>query len=182
MTTRDEVREYVRRAAAARGIDPGVAERVVKQESGFNPAAKNISPKEKSYGVWQLNTQGGLGKTAEQRGISLAPDNWRQQTDFALDTVKKDGWRQWYGARDAGVSRWQGIGGAPAGDAQMSAAVRPSGVLGGPSPAAPGPNSPLPTGPTPEQLRTMSGILADTPDPFKQLAETRAAQEKEQQA
>lgn len=112
---RNEVQAYVRDAARRRGIDPDTALRVIKQESGFNPMATNLSPKEKSDGLMQLNTQGGLGVHALEKGINIRdPNTWRQQVDFGLDFVAKDGWRQWYGARDVGIGRWDGIGGRPA--------------------------------------------------------------------
>lgn len=107
------VADYIRRAALARGIDPDTALRVFKQESGFNPAARNVSDKEESYGVAQLNVRGGLGAVARQQGIEPSdPTQWPRHVDFALDTVKNDGWRQWYGARDVGIGRWDGVGGA----------------------------------------------------------------------
>lgn len=107
---RREVANYISNAALARGIDPNVALRVFNQESGLNPYAKNINAREKSYGVAQLNTQGGLGVEAQRRGIDPTdPSRWKEHVDFSLDTVKKDGWRQWYGARDAGIGRWQGV-------------------------------------------------------------------------
>ena len=114
--SRAEVADYVKRAAAERGIDPNVALRVINQESGFNTAARNLTSREQSYGVMQLNTMGGLGVDAMKAGIDVRdPSTWRRQVDFGLDTVKRDGWRQWYGARDIGISRWEGIGqGAPA--------------------------------------------------------------------
>jgi hypothetical protein len=108
---RETVRQYVRQAAEARGIDPDIAEVVVKQESGFNPSARNINAKEKSYGVMQLNTQGGLGAVALKQGIDPTdPSQWKRHVDFSFDTIAKDGWRQWYGARDRGIGRWDGIG------------------------------------------------------------------------
>lgn len=108
---RADVRAYVRAAALARGIDPNVAERVINQESGFNPYRNNLTAREKSYGVMQLNTQGGLGNVALGKGIDPRdPSQWRKHIDFGLDVVKRDGWRQWYGARDVGISRWQGVG------------------------------------------------------------------------
>jgi len=59
----------------------------------------------------QLNTQGGLGAVALRQGLNPRdPSQWRKHIDFGLDVVKRDGWRQWYGARDVGISRWQGIG------------------------------------------------------------------------
>lgn len=108
---RGDVRAYVRAAALARGIDPNVAERVINQESGFNPYRNNLTSREQSYGVMQLNTQGGLGAVALRQGLNPRdPSQWRKHIDFGLDVVKRDGWRQWYGARDVGISRWQGIG------------------------------------------------------------------------
>jgi hypothetical protein len=113
--TRAEVRDYLRNAAIAHGINPDVAARVMNQESGFNPNARNINARESSYGVFQLNTKGGLGAVALRHGIDPRdPSQWRKHIDFSLGVVKKDGWRQWYGARDVGISRWQGIGKAPA--------------------------------------------------------------------
>ena len=103
---RSTVEAYVREAASIRGIDPDIAARVIKQESSFNPAAYNP---EGSYGVMQLYTKGGLGNEALKRGISLDPSNWREQVDFGFDIIKKDGWRQWHGARDIGIGRWEGI-------------------------------------------------------------------------
>ncbi|PZP65463.1 transglycosylase SLT domain-containing protein, partial [Methylorubrum populi] len=109
--SRAEVAEYVKQAAIERGIDPNTALRVINQESGFNVAAKNLTAREQSYGVMQLNTMGGLGVDAMKAGIDVRdPSTWRRQVDFGLDTVKRDGWRQWYGARDIGISRWEGIG------------------------------------------------------------------------
>ncbi|KQO53051.1 phage tail length tape measure family protein [Methylobacterium sp. Leaf85] len=124
-----EVADYVKQAAIARGIDPNVATRVVNAESGFNVAATNLTSKEQSYGVMQLNTMGGLGAEALKAGVDVRnPDAWRSQVDYGLDVVKKDGWRQWYGARDAGISRWEGIGGAvPAGaKASVTAPTAPA--------------------------------------------------------
>lgn len=114
------VADYIRQAAASRGIDPEVALRVFQQESGFNPAARNVTPREESYGVAQLNVMGGLGAEARKQGIEPSdPTQWPRHVDFALDTVKKDGWRQWYGARDVGIGRWDGVGqGGPEGPYQ----------------------------------------------------------------
>ncbi|MBB3020639.1 hypothetical protein FHR70_003725 [Microvirga lupini] len=102
------VESYVRQAASIRGIDPDVAARVIKQESGFRFDA--LGDNGMSYGPMQLYTGGGLGNTALAKGINVRdPSTWQQQVDFGMDVVAKDGWRQWYGARDIGVSRWQGI-------------------------------------------------------------------------
>jgi len=134
MSDPSTVADYIRRAAESRGIDPEVALRVFKQESGFNPAARNVTDREESYGVAQLNVKGGLGVTARQQGIEPSdPAQWPRHVDFALDTVKKDGWRQWYGARDVGIGRWDGIGGQPA---APSSTTTPAPAPFSPPPAA----------------------------------------------
>src|SRR6478735_1430199 len=111
MPTKREVMDYIIQSAQARGIDPRISLRVFQQESGFNPAARNVTPRESSWGVTQLNIKGGLGNEARKRGIEPTdPNQWKQHIDFSHDTVKRDGWRQWGGATDTGVSRWQGVG------------------------------------------------------------------------
>jgi hypothetical protein len=100
---RHQVEQYVRQGAAARGMDPDTIAAGIWQESRFNPAAQNVNAKEASYGVFQLNTKGGLGAVAQQRGISLDPSNWREQADFSLDVMKEKGFGQWYGFRDVGI-------------------------------------------------------------------------------
>jgi len=114
MPTRQEVIAYITESARRHGIDPQTSLRVFQQESGLNPNANNIKgPKEKSWGIAQLNTQGGLGNVARQRGIDPTdPSRWKEHVDFAHGVVAKDGWRQWYGARDVGIGRWQGVGGS----------------------------------------------------------------------
>jgi hypothetical protein len=110
MPTRQEVIDYITNAASLRGIDPSVVLRVFQQESGLNPFAKNVTPREQSYGIAQLNLQGGLGVEARKRGVEPTdPNQWQKHVDFSLDTVLKDGWRQWMGAKDTGVGRWQGV-------------------------------------------------------------------------
>jgi len=37
------------------------------------------------------------------------PANVNAMTDFALDQASKDGWRQWYGAKNSGIDRWAGL-------------------------------------------------------------------------
>lgn len=51
------------------------------------------------------------GGGALKQGIHIRdPSKWRDTVDFAAPIVAKDGWRQWYGARDVGIRRWDGIG------------------------------------------------------------------------
>ena len=137
MPTREEVIAEARRIFAARGIDPDVALRVLQQESGLNPAARNINPKEESYGLAQLNVKGGLGAEARKRGIEPSdPNQWQRHLEFMADTVKRDGWRQWYGARDAGIGRYQGVRGAAPTATALGPKVLPTEVTGIPAPAA----------------------------------------------
>jgi hypothetical protein len=110
MPTRQEIIDYITQSALSRGIDPNTVLRVFTQESGLRPNARNINNKEESYGIAQLNVKGGLGAEARRRGIEPSdPNQWKDHVDFSLDTVKRDGWRQWYGARDVGIGRWEGI-------------------------------------------------------------------------
>ena len=105
-----DVEKYVRSVAAKNGIDPDVAARVIRQESSFKFDSRNINAREESYGPMQLNARGGLGAEALRKGINVRdPSTWHEQVEFGMGVVKKDGWRQWYGARDVGISRWQGI-------------------------------------------------------------------------
>jgi Transglycosylase SLT domain len=165
---REQIRQEARRIFAARGIDPNVAERVIQQESRFDPAAKNVSGKERSYGLAQLNEMGGLGAEALKRGIDPKdPGQWRQHLEFMADTVKRDGWRQWYGARDVGIGRWDGVKGPASNVAEMKS------VPG----AVPMPANGVPTLPT----NVDQGLLAQS-NPFQAIAdEGQKAQEQLQQ-
>jgi hypothetical protein len=105
MATRAEIEAYIRQAAVARGLDPDFAVRVAKGESGLNPSARLNTAKEDSKGIWQLNTKNGLGVEALKRGIDPGdPNQWQQQTDFALDQAKKS-WRPWTVARNLMAGR-----------------------------------------------------------------------------
>lgn len=113
------IADYIRKAAAARGIDPEVAVKVYNHEGrgaiDYQSGIVKNGVREPSYGPFQLYTGGGLGNTFQKEtGLNPAdPSTWRENIDFALDVAKKDGWRQWYGAANAGLGRWDGIG-APA--------------------------------------------------------------------
>jgi hypothetical protein len=43
-------------------------------------------------------------------GIDPRKD-WQGGINYALDEVKRKGWGQWYGARAAGITGMQGVGG-----------------------------------------------------------------------
>lgn len=123
MATKNVMAQYIMRAAQQRGIDPNIALKVAKSE-GLNvgPAGQSNYRKngvrEPSYGPFQLLVGGpgtgfpaGLGNSfMERTGLDPRnPANWQAGVDFALDTAKNDGWRQWYGAANTGIGRWQGI-------------------------------------------------------------------------
>ncbi len=129
--TQEEMQAYIKQAAAARGIDPGVALKVAHGEGGFSdpfqhglgPAPKSQDPslgaKENSYGPYQLYISGkgkGLGDAALAAGVDPRKD-WRKGVDFALDHAKQNGWGEWYGAKAAGITGKMGIGGTPVGPA-----------------------------------------------------------------
>lgn len=143
--------DYIRRAAAARGIDPEIAVRVAKAEGGLNdPTRQSLVMKngrqEPSYGPFQLLVGGGetgfpegLGNRALAAGIDPRnPNDAYRGIDFALDTAAKTGWGQWYGAKAAGLGNFAGIGGRPSGEqpqAPMMVADGPKGQESYPSPA-----------------------------------------------
>jgi hypothetical protein len=140
MPTREEILAGIQRTFAARGIDPAIATRVLQAESGLNPAARNVSPREESYGLGQLNVKGGLGVEARRRGIEPSdPAQWERQLEFIADQVAKGGWGPWHAARRVGIGNRQGVGtyasAAPA-PAMPTAKTLPTEVTGVPAAAA----------------------------------------------
>lgn len=165
------IEEYIRRAAIARGIDPDIAVRVAKHEGGLNNPTNRAGYvkngfREPSYGPFQLLIGGpgtgfpqGLGNRAVQAGIDPRdPNQWQKGVDFALDEAKRDGWRQWYGAKAAGVPRFGGIRGGGGSSA----------ALGGPGgdPMA-SPYAGMADGPKGQEMypRADGGLLPDTQQP-----------------
>jgi hypothetical protein len=98
----DEVGAYITEAARQRGIpeqdalDVWAGEGKGAWQSNFHKNGK----RERSYGPYQLYVDGGLGnKFQNETGLDPSdPSTWKQGVDYALDTAKKEGWRQWYGA------------------------------------------------------------------------------------
>ena len=122
-----QMAEYIRQAAAVRGIDPDIALRVARAEGlGEGIWQSNASRnglREPSYGPFQLLKGGrgtgfgrGLGNAFMDRtGLDPAdPRNAYAGVDFALDNAAKSGWGAWYGAAKTGVGRWDGLSGAHA--------------------------------------------------------------------
>jgi hypothetical protein len=111
-----DVAAYIQQAALKRGIDPATALAVAKSEGGLNSwnlqsqYVKN-GVQEPSFGPYQLYMGGGLGNDFQaQTGLDprLAA-NGPAGVDFALDHAKANGWSSWYGAKNTGISQWQGI-------------------------------------------------------------------------
>jgi cell wall-associated NlpC family hydrolase len=112
-----ETEQYIRQAAAQRGIDPDTAVQVWGDEGRSAYAGDNGS----SYGPYQLhyggvasggNSVGGLGDAfTKQTGLDARdPKTWQAQVDFALDNVKNGGWTPFHGAAAQGIGPRQGVG------------------------------------------------------------------------
>lgn len=77
--SRDEVRQLVRAEAIRQGIDPDLAERLARQESGFNPAARSPAG---AIGTMQL-----MPGTARELGVD--PDDPLQNIRGGLTYLKQ---------------------------------------------------------------------------------------------
>jgi hypothetical protein len=122
MPANPEIVEYIKQAAIKRGIDPKTALAVSRSEAlnVFDPSKPDRGGDlGSSFGPFQLH-YGGMTPSMPNPGLGDAftkatglhasdPSTWRQQIDFALDTAKQDGWRQWMGAANTGIPRWAGI-------------------------------------------------------------------------
>ncbi len=112
-----DVAAYITQAAIKRGIDPTTALAVAKSEGGLSSWNKQSGVfkngvQEPSFGPYQLYMGGGLGNAFQkQTGLDpRAAANGPAGVDFALDYASKNGWGSWYGAKNTGISNWQGIG------------------------------------------------------------------------
>lgn len=121
----NEVEQYIRSYASSIGIDPDIAVRVAQHEGGLaNPyrrgegpaprsQAQGLGSTENSYGPFQLYVSGtgaGLGDRALAAGVDPTKD-WKGGVRFGLDEVKNKGWGQWYGAKAAGITGFDGVHG-----------------------------------------------------------------------
>ena len=132
----NEVRDYIRRSAVARGLDPDVALRVVLSEGGLNPATW-VGDHGSSFGPFQLhygglasdgNAVAGLGEAfTKETGLRASdPSTWRQQIDWSLEHARRSGWTPWHGAAAAGIGPHQGL---HAERTTVHAALRPGRVV-----------------------------------------------------
>jgi len=120
----NEIESIITREAEARGIVPSVAIAVYRAEgrSSYQSTVPrsgkgSLNGREASFGPYQLYIGGGLGNDYQDRtGRDLisdnTPDGITNQIRFALDAAVSQGWTPWYGAKNVGISRWEGLQGA----------------------------------------------------------------------
>lgn len=116
-----EVEAYIRQEALRRGMDPDAVVRVANTEGGVRDPFRQAEYskngyKEPSTGPFQMLVGGkgtgfpeGLGnKMIRDTGVDPRQD-WKAGINYSLDTAQKEGWRQWYGPKNAGLDRWYGV-------------------------------------------------------------------------
>lgn len=143
---KEQLGQYIRYAAAKRGIDPNVAFNVANSE-GFNTYTGDYGS---SFGPFQLhygnvaaggNAVSGLGDAfTKATGLDARdPRTVQAQIDYALDLARQNGWGAWHGAQGLGYSNYQGIGtfnGDPSQFGDYSNLSTPAAAIGNNSPAA----------------------------------------------
>lgn len=117
--TPQEIETYIRKKSQSLYINPDVAMAVAKSEGmSGNPAegwqsriVNKDGVREPSFGIYQLNTNGGLGTEFHNKtGLDPAdPNNVYAGIDYALEHVSKHGWKDFHGAANTGIGEWQGI-------------------------------------------------------------------------
>jgi hypothetical protein len=143
--TRNEVEDYIRQAAIARGIDPETALKVYRSEGAgaWQSLSRKGGMREPSYGPFQL-LKGGPG-TGFPMGLGnkapfdvTDPGTWRQNIDFALNQAVQGGWGPWMGARKQGITGRMGIGpgATPQGITPATPSAPGSGGISGGAPLA----------------------------------------------
>jgi hypothetical protein len=113
-----EIADMIRKSAIAHGIDPNTALQVAANEGakgyhfGENDAGGDHG---KSGGVYQLFMGGGEGnryqKETGHSPFESSREEVQRQIDYTMKRVKEGGWIPWHGARDHGISQWQGVNG-----------------------------------------------------------------------
>jgi hypothetical protein len=183
--SRQEVEDYIRQAAADRGMDPEVVMKVVKHE-GFDNWQSSVvkdGVREPSFGPFQLYTGGGMGNDF-QRDTGKDPSDpstWRDGVNYALDKAKQGGWAPWYGAKAAGITGFMGINGQPG-------APAPAGLLAQ-QPTSPGAQASAQgllaqlgtTAQNPTGQPTGGGLLGGQAAPQQQQAEAQSPDASQQQ-
>ena len=110
---------YIRAAAVKNGVDPNAALAVARSEGFFTYAGDGGS----SQGPFQLHyanvnpdmPNAGMGDDfTKATGLDARdPSTVKQQIDFAMSGVAKNGWGAWSGARNMGLTGSMGVNGAP---------------------------------------------------------------------
>lgn len=105
--------DYIKRRFAQHNIDPNVALTVAQHEGLGRFSGDNGT----SFGAFQLHvTPGGRGGAvgdAFKKYTGLDPSDPRNEKatiDFAADWVGKYGWKDWMGAKAAGINGFTGVG------------------------------------------------------------------------
>lgn len=117
MADMNAIAEYIYRRAQQLGVDPNMALGIARFE-GLNPntlGAPTFGNKDAagySFGPFQLYSAspdpktiapGGLAYEFQQKfGAAPSKENWQQQVDFSLETMKNRGVSPWYAVRDQG--------------------------------------------------------------------------------
>ena len=119
-----EVRSYIVKAAAERGIDPRAALAIAKHEGGEDDYMR-VGKFKTGWSFWPFQLHYG-GKGYESFGTTAGMGNdftrrtgwqpgdvaaWADSIDFALDHARRYGWSAWYGRGPAGIGAWEGIPG-----------------------------------------------------------------------
>jgi hypothetical protein len=117
-----EIEGFIRDAAAKRGIDGDIADKVMRSEGGVDEycAVGKFStgwsfwPPQLHYGgpeYPQFGTVAGMGigftkLTGWQPGDERA---WKDAIRYGFNRARVSGWGMWYGAAAVGVGQWDGI-------------------------------------------------------------------------
>jgi len=167
MAEMNAIAEYIYRRAQQLGVDPNMALGIARFE-GLNPntlGAPTFGNKDAagySFGPFQLYSAspdpskiapGGLAYEFQQRfGSAPSRENWQQQVDFSLETMKNRGVSPWYAVRDqGGVEAITQKGQAFAGELGLRPAAVSSAPLAPPSADA--------AAPAADTASTAGGIL-----------------------
>jgi hypothetical protein len=97
------------RVARAEGLKPGVWQSNFK----YGPNHRRAGQREKSYSPWQMNVDSpnALGsKFYRDTGKDPSdPANWQAVNKYAVAHASKNGWKDWMGAKAAGVGPMDGL-------------------------------------------------------------------------
>ena len=124
-----DIEQFIREAAAARGINPDIAVRVANTEGGVTEPARlgdfSGPPWYSGKSWWALQLHyGGAGTPYAAWGGSAGMGNgfttltgwqpgdpaaWRDAARYGLNRARTGGWGAWYGAASVGITAYMGI-------------------------------------------------------------------------